>query len=165
MTIYTIGHSHVSIERFLGLLALHCIDTLTDVRSQPHSRFVPHFNRQALQTALAQVGIAYRYFGDRLGGRPSEPQYYCPDGSIDYNLLAQSLPYREGLRALQDEARQSRLAIMCAEADFRRCHRYWLLTRSLVTAGVEVQHMLHTGELFGTDADAFSTVPDQLRLF
>ena len=165
MTIYTIGHSHVSIERFLELLALHRIDTLTDVRSQPHSRFAPQFNRQALQTSLARAGVAYRYLGDRLGGRPKDPQYRRPDGTVDYSLLGQSPLYREGLRELRDDAEKSRLAVMCAEADFHHCHRYWLITRSLVGEGVEVQHVLHTGALVGTDGEAFSPLPDQLRLF
>jgi uncharacterized protein (DUF488 family) len=164
MTIYTIGHSHVSIERFLALLALHRIDTLTDVRSQPYSRFAPQFNRQVLHASLARARIAYRYLGDKLGGRPKDLQYRRPDGTIDYHRLAQSARYQEGLRELQREAERSRLAVMCAEADFHHCHRYWLITRSLVRAGVEVQHVLHSGTLSGTDADAFISVPDQLRL-
>jgi uncharacterized protein (DUF488 family) len=65
MTIYTIGHSHTPIERFTELLKRHRIDTLIDVRSQPHSRFVPQFNRQALQTSVAQMAMAYRYLGDK----------------------------------------------------------------------------------------------------
>jgi hypothetical protein len=58
--------------RFIQLLRLHHIDTLIDARSQPHSRFVPQFNRKALQTSLEQVSLAYRYLGDKLGGRARE---------------------------------------------------------------------------------------------
>jgi uncharacterized protein (DUF488 family) len=165
MTLYTIGHSHIPIERFSELLTLHGIDTLTDVRSQPHSRFAPQFNRQALHTALAQVGIAYRYLGDKLGGWPKDLRYRRPDGRVDYTRLAQAPHHREGLQELRREAEHSRLAIMCAEADFRKCHRYWLISRSLVREGLEVQHILHSGALVGTTEDEFSSITEQLPLF
>jgi uncharacterized protein (DUF488 family) len=165
MTLYTIGHSHTPIERFSELLTLHRIETLTDVRSQPHSRFAPQFNRQALQAALAQAGIVYRYRGDTLGGRPKDPRYRRPDGAVDYAGLAQAPHYRQGLHELRREAEESRLAVMCAEADFRQCHRYWLITRSLVGEGLEVQHILSSGALVGTAPDAFTGLSDQLPLF
>jgi uncharacterized protein (DUF488 family) len=50
MTIYTIGHSHTAIERFVDLLRLHPIQVLIDTRSQPYSRYAPQFNRKSLQT-------------------------------------------------------------------------------------------------------------------
>jgi uncharacterized protein (DUF488 family) len=165
MTIFTVGHSHIPIARFIELLKLHHIDTLVDARSQPHSRFAPQFNRKALQMSLEQAGLAYRYLGDKLGGRPKDPQYHLSDGTIDYLRLGQALPYREGLQELRREAEQSRVAVMCAEADFRKCHRYWLITRSLIEQGGEVRHILHSGELAGTTPDAFISPSDQLRLF
>ena len=163
--IYTVGHSHIPIARFIELLKLHHIDTLIDARSQPRSRFAPQFNRQALQTSLEEAGLVYRYLGDKLGGRPKDPQYQLPDGRIDYLRLAQAARYREGLQELQREAGQACVAVMCAEADFRKCHRYWLITRSLVGEGLEVQHMLHSGELVGTTPADFTSPPDQLHLF
>jgi uncharacterized protein (DUF488 family) len=162
MTLYTIGHSHTPIERFSELLTLHRIETLTDVRSQPHSRFAPQYNRPTLEAALAQAGIVSRYRGDTRGGRPQNPRYRRPDGTVDYPRLAQAPHYRQGLHDLQREAEQSPLAIMCAEADFRKCHRYWLITRSLLDEGLEVRHILSSGALVGTAPDAFRGVPDQI---
>jgi uncharacterized protein (DUF488 family) len=165
MTIYTIGHSNIPIARFIELLKRHRIDTLIDVRSLPHSRFSPQFNRKALQMSLEQAGIAYRYLGDKLGGRPKNPQYHLPDGNIDYIRLAQAPFYQEGFHEMQRQAERSRVVVMCAEADFRKCHRYWLITHSLVGEGAEVNHILHSGELVGTTPDEFVSTPDQLRLF
>jgi uncharacterized protein (DUF488 family) len=164
MTIFTIGHSRIPIARCIELLKLHHIDLVVDARSRPQSRFAPQYNRKALQTSLAQEGLTYRYLGDKLGGRPKDQQYYLPDGTIDYRRLAQALLYREGLQHLRREAEQSRVAVMCAEADFRKCHRYWLITRSLIDEGVEVHHILHSGELVGTSPHEFISSPDQLRL-
>jgi uncharacterized protein (DUF488 family) len=60
ITIYTIGHSNHSGEAFLALLHQHEITCLVDVRSQPYSRYNPHFNREALALSLkaAQIGYA-----------------------------------------------------------------------------------------------------------
>jgi uncharacterized protein (DUF488 family) len=164
MTIFTIGHSHISITRFIELLKRHHIDMIVDVRSQPQSRFAPQYNRKALHTSLAQGGLTYRYLGDKLGGRPKDRQYLLPDGTIDYRLLGQARFYRDGLQELRREAGQWRVAVMCAEADFRQCHRYWLITRSLIDKGVEVSHLLHSGELVGTSPHAFTRSPDQMQL-
>jgi uncharacterized protein (DUF488 family) len=165
MMIYTIGHSHIPMARFTELLMLHRVETLIDARSQPHSRFAPQFNRKALHLSLEQAGIAYRYLGDKLGGRPKDPQYRLPHGKIDYRRLAQAPLYREGLQELRREAAQSRVAVLCAEADFRQCHRYWLITRSLVGEGVGIQHILHAGALVATTPDEFVSPPEQWPLF
>ena len=164
MTLYTIGHSRIPMARFSELLTLHRIETLTDVRSQPYSRFAPQFNRQTLHAALAQVGVAYRYLGDKLGGRPKDPCYRRPDGTVDYIRLAQAPHYRQGLDELRRGVEQSRLAVMCAESDFRTCQRYCLITRSLMGEGLEVQHILHSGALVGTALDDFGVITDQLPL-
>jgi uncharacterized protein (DUF488 family) len=164
MTIYTIGHSHTAVERFVDLLQLHSIQALVDTRSQPYSRYAPQFNRESLKTSLQQAGITYLYLGDELGGRPRGTQYHLPNGKVDYERLAQAPFYREGLARLTHEAEERCLAIMCSEADYRKCHRYWLITRSLVNAAVEVQHILHSGDLIQTRADEFSPAPRQLDL-
>lgn len=164
MTLYTIGHSNAPLARFLALLTQQQIDVLSDVRSRPYSRYCPHFNRTSLNTSLPQAGIEYRYLGDRLGGRPTDAMFYRPDGTVDYERLAQAPWYRDGLESLKAEAASARVAIMCAEADYRKCHRYWLITRSLAAQGVEVQHLLHSGELVFTAPDAFTPAASQLHL-
>lgn len=163
--IYTIGHSHAPIQQFVHLLTQCRIDVLVDTRSQPYSRYAPQFNRESLKASLEQAHIKYLYLGDALGGRPTEEPYYGPDGKVDYDRLAQAPFYREGLERLKKGAEAYRLAIMCSEADYRKCHRYWLITRSLVAEGVQVQHILHSGEVVETDPTAFRHHAAQPRLF
>ena len=57
-TLYTVGHSTHPIEEFIALLQQHGVVCLADVRSQPYSRWNPHFNREQLARALALGGIA-----------------------------------------------------------------------------------------------------------
>jgi len=48
LAIFTIGHSNHTPEKFFELLSIHNINALADVRSAPYSRYLPHFNKQAL---------------------------------------------------------------------------------------------------------------------
>ena len=163
MAMYTIGHSNTPLIRFLELLTQHGIEVLIDTRSQPYSRFSPHFNRTALSTSLRHVGIIYRYRGDTLGGRPKDSHYRLPNGHVDYARLAAAPMYQEGLQQLRHEAVTHRVAIMCSEADYRHCHRYWLITRSLMREGVEVSHILQSGELGHSAPEDFAAA-EQLPL-
>jgi len=58
-TVYTIGHSTHTLERFLELLGLHRIEAIADVRSQPYSGFNPQFNREDLRRFLWSKQITY----------------------------------------------------------------------------------------------------------
>ncbi len=68
--LFTIGHSNVALDDFLGLLQQHGIEAVADVRTVPRSRYVPHFNAGQLRDALARCDIGYLPFGRELGGRP-----------------------------------------------------------------------------------------------
>lgn len=162
MTVYTIGHSNIAIERFVDLLRLHLIQVLVDTRSQPYSRYAPQFNRESLKTSLQRAGIAYLYLGEELGGRPRDARYDLSGGQVDYDRLAEAPFYQEGLKQLQHEAEGHCLAMMCSEANYRHCHRYKLITRSLVKDGLEVCHILPSGNLEQTRADAFRPASRQL---
>ena len=70
LSVFTIGHSNHPAEVFLRLLLQHGIEEIVDVRSSPHSRYNPQFNRKALQAVLAEAGVGYVFMGAELGGRP-----------------------------------------------------------------------------------------------
>jgi len=163
MPVYTIGHSNVPVEKFLELLTQHGIDILVDVRSAPYSRYNPQFGREALKRSVMTEGIRYLFLGNLIGGKPPDPKFRLPDGSVDYDLLLDSAEFRKGLDQVMESGEKSNVAVMCAEADFRRCHRYWLITRGLLDRGVDVSHILHSGEIAASDPDDFS--PRQGRLF
>ena len=73
-SIYTIGHSNQEVEKFLALLKDEAIQVIVDVRSAPYSRYVPHFNKHAIEYALNAAGLKYIFMGDMIGGKPSGPQ-------------------------------------------------------------------------------------------
>ncbi len=163
MSLYSIGHSNVSLDAFLDLLRKNGIVALVDVRSMPYSRFNPHFGREALKHAIEAAGIEYHFLGDRIGGKPAQKELLGADGRADYEKIAASAPYLEGIARLIAMGEAAETAFMCAEADYHHCHRHWLITRTLIERGIPVRHILHSGAFAVAGPDDFH--PRQGRLF
>lgn len=150
-TIWTIGHSSLGIDVFMGLLKAAGIEAVADVRSSPWSRHNPQFNREPLKDSLKAAGITYAWLGAELGGRPSEPRYYC-EGVADYRLMRQAPAFASGLERITNGANTYRVALMCAEKHPLNCHRCLLVGRALHEAGRPIVHLLHDGATM-TQAD------------
>jgi uncharacterized protein (DUF488 family) len=145
-SLWTIGHSIHPIDVFLGLLKANAIETLVDVRSFPGSRRHPQFNKPALAAALESAGIAYQHMVSLGGRRKSENGTEQASGGHDsafsaYAAYAKTAPFREAVSELESLAGRSRVAIMCAEADWRQCHRQFIAA-ALVRDGFAVTHIL-----------------------
>jgi uncharacterized protein (DUF488 family) len=168
-TIYTIGHSNHQMPDFLDLLRGHSVEVVVDVRSQPYSRYAPHFAAQPLKAAVAGVGIKYLFLGRELGGRPAGAEYYDESGRVDYAMVAQSVLFRSGIERLKAGIVAYRVALLCAEENPTGCHRRRLVGRVLAAEGVRVAHIRGDGTLTGEDEIAAAERPardvDQLALF
>jgi uncharacterized protein (DUF488 family) len=161
LLIHTVGHSDHTTATFVDLLRDHGIALVVDVRSQPYSRWAPQFNRGTLARDLEDAGIAYRFMGDALGGRPTDQALYDPGHeSPDYQRVEQTPAYQAGIDQLLELARTQRVALMCGEGDHRHCHRHLLITQTLLGRGVRVRHIQPDG---GTAEGEL--IPRQLSLF
>jgi uncharacterized protein (DUF488 family) len=147
LRIFTIGHSNHSIDRLLDLLRLHGVGVLVDTRSRPYSKFVPHFNHEALRQSVVAAGFQYLYLGRELGGRPDDNDFYDRDGRVLYERLAESDSFRQALARLVRGIETYRVAILCTEEDPRNCHRRLLITRELRKLSVEVDHVRGDGRV------------------
>lgn len=145
--VFTIGHSNLEAEALLGILARHSVTHLCDVRSRPASSRFPQFNREPLEEALAHAKIWYEFFGEELGGRPEDPRAYRSDGLVDYAARRRSRGFQAGLDRVIELARANVLALMCAEEDPLECHRFLMISPSLVEAGIHPQHIRRSGLL------------------
>lgn len=167
-TVYTIGHSNHPLEVFIALLERHGVALLADVRSYPASRWVPHFNRKALDEALHAHGIAYRWFGEALGGKRDDPALLMADGKPDYSKIATLADFQARLDEVAALIAERRVALMCAEEDPLRCHRKHLVGDALKRRGIAVLHIRRDGSLVA-DEDLAQLRPkkpaDQLGLF
>ena len=128
-TLFTVGHSNKPIGIFLDVLNKHKIDVLADVRTIPQSRFCPHFNQKALQSELEKRTIKYLYRGLNLGGRGVNEGY------------------EEAIDELVGLAKKgSKVAVMCSEGDYHKCHRFTTLTPSFEERGATVVHIEYENE-------------------
>lgn len=149
----TIGHSTRPAAGFVSLLRANEVELLVDVRRHPGSRRHPQFNLGELEETLADAGIDYRH-DDRLGGRRRPGPGESPNRAWEsegFRAYADHVLSDVGQRALdrlEAEARERRLAVMCAEAVPWRCHRQ-IIADHLVARGLEVRHVLGEGRTDG----------------
>ena len=142
---YTIGHSNRAIEDFIGLLWIHEVTQVIDVRTIPRSRHNPQFNRDALPQTLANARIGYSHRPGLGGLRHAHLDSLNTGwhnasfrGYADY---MQTTEFAENVGQLVDLARNERCVLMCAEAVPWRCHRS-LIADALLVRGVCVEDIM-----------------------
>jgi uncharacterized protein (DUF488 family) len=160
--IYTVGHSTHSIEKFIALLKRHDVTALCDVRSSPYSRMNPQFNREPLKQSLREKDIAYVFLGKELGARSRDSSCYVK-GKVQYDRIAKTKLFEEGLERVKEGIKTHKVALMCAEKDPLTCHRTILVTRNLVASGMLAQHILEDGALESHE-EAMSRLLRELKL-
>ena len=147
----TIGHSNRSLDEFVAMLRDARIELVIDVRAFPRSRTNPVFNIDSLPDDLARMQIGYRHCPG-LGGRRRK------QSGIDENLNAlwrvQSFhnyadyalgeEFTAAFEELVRLGQHRRLALMCSEAVWWRCHRR-IITDYLLLNGHPVDHLMAIG--------------------
>lgn len=150
---FTIGHSNLELHDFLAILISHGVEVLCDVRSRPGSFRHPQFNREPLEACLASAKIRYEFFGETLGGRPSDPRVYRADGVVNYEERRKSADFCASVDAALEISRASNIALMCAEEDPLHCHRFLMICPALVERGATPIH-IRRGGLLESQCDA-----------
>jgi uncharacterized protein (DUF488 family) len=81
--IYTVGHSTLPPQQFLGILVPDRITTVIDVRSHPGSSYVPVYGQEQMRRWLTADHIGYEWWPD-LGGwaeqDADQAERLCPYG-------------------------------------------------------------------------------------
>jgi uncharacterized protein (DUF488 family) len=147
----TIGHSNRSLDEFVDMLREARVDLLIDVRSFPRSRSNPVFNFDQLPTDLAEVQIGYRHC-PALGGRRSKQPTIDSDLNAmwrvqsfhNYADYALSDEFAAAFDELVRLGHKQRLALMCSEAVWWRCHRR-IIVDYLLMNGQKVDHLMGPG--------------------
>jgi uncharacterized protein (DUF488 family) len=141
-TVFTVGHSTLPIDRFIGLLATYGVEEVADIRKIPKSRHNPQYWSDALEDELKAASIDYVWM-DGLGGRrqhanPDSPNTGWRNKSFrGYADYMQTAAFEEALENLVDVSGRKRTVIMCAEAVPWRCHRS-LVADALCVRGIPV---------------------------
>jgi len=166
MTMYSIGHSNRSLEEFLALLKSYALEVLVDVRAIPSSRKWPHFSRDPLNLSLKRNQVKYLWMGPELGGyrkasdgagKRSPNRGWKSGGFRIYADYMSSERFLEAAIRLVEIAQKKRTAIMCAERDYRRCHRQ-LISDYVVSRGHTVLHIVAAGDHVNHELTEFAQV-------
>jgi uncharacterized protein (DUF488 family) len=142
--LFTIGHSTHDFAKFLELLKQHEIEVVADVRSRPFSRLA-WFSRPELEKELKANRVRYVFLGDELGARRVERECYIGPRA-DYELIAQTRAFVQGIERLREGVAKFRVALMCAEKDPLDCHRTVLVCRH-AKEFAEISHIRADGRL------------------
>ena len=151
MRILTFGHGTAAPALIVRLLRAADIELLVDVRTAPGSRRNPQVARTAMERWLPDAGIGYRW-EKRLGGW-RKPPTESPDTALrnrsfaGYAAHMRSPEFLAAVDDLFDEASQKRLAVMCAEAVWWRCHRKLLADPLVLVRTADVRHLMHDGSV------------------
>jgi len=132
------------VQELIDLLEGAEVRRLIDIRTVPRSRRNPQFETGALAASLGGVGIEYRH-EPALGGfrrpRPDSPNRGWEQpafrGYADYMGSPQ---FAAALDSLSVLAAAVPTTVMCAEAQWWRCHRR-LVADAMVVRGWEVLHL------------------------
>jgi uncharacterized protein (DUF488 family) len=150
--VFTVGHGTRTTDELVELLRDGDVTSLVDVRRFPGSRRHPHFAREVLAESLPPLGVDYDWRGEELGGRRSRKKdgtsrhpAWRNDAFGAYADYMDTTDFRRALERLEAEARGgARLAVMCAETLWWRCHRR-LIADALALRGTEVVHLIQPG--------------------
>ena len=147
--IWTIGHSTHPLEEFVEMLNSFDIEEVVDVRSYPGSRKFPQFNKENLTESLPQNNIEYTHIKELGGRRKVDPEskhtvwrHPAFRGYADYMDTAD---FETGIEELVKLAESKRVAYMCSEAVWWRCHRS-MISDYLKSKGWTVMHIMAIGK-------------------
>lgn len=131
------------------MLRAHDISAIADVRRFPASRRYPHFNRETFSERLAEAGIDYHWFPELGGRRKAHPDSHNTrwrnESFRGYADYMETKEFQIGMERLLAIAAERRVAIMCSEAVWWRCHRS-LISDFLTARGIAVMHIMGEGK-------------------
>jgi uncharacterized protein (DUF488 family) len=166
-TIYTVGHSTRSLDELVALLSENRVAMLVDVRSVPRSRRHPHFGAEELAASLPREGVHYRH--EPILGGFRRPRADSPNGGWTHAAFQgyadhmASPEFLAALRRLEELARTRSACVMCAEAQWWRCHRR-LISDALVVRGWVVLHLGLGGAPAEHELTSFAVVDADLQI-
>lgn len=151
MQLWTIGHGTASESELAGLLQAQGIDALIDVRKIPKSGKHPHVWAEKMASWVPSLaGAIYEWhpeFGGFRKADPDSPNVALRNTSFRaYADYMQTPQFLDAFGVLMKRAEQSRVAIMCSESVWWRCHRRLMSDAATLLYDADVQHIMHTGK-------------------
>lgn len=149
--IATVGHGTLAPTELVALLRGAGVEMVVDIRRYPGSRRWPQFGRDRMARWLGLGGLHSRWLealGGRRSGRPDSPNTALRNRQFRaYADHMASHEFADAVRALHRIATVQRVAVMCSESVWWRCHRRLLADHLVLVDGAEVGHLMHDGRM------------------
>ena len=148
----TLGHGTASAGELSQLIREAAIESIVDVRSIPKSRRHPQFWREEMERWIPERSGSAYLWEPVLGGfrkvNPESPNIALRHPSFRaYADYMETGAFSRGLAILLARAAAARVAILCSETLWWRCHRRLIADAAVMLHSVEVQHLMHDGKL------------------
>ncbi len=152
MKLWTFGHGTAGENELADLLKRYEIETVVDVRKIPKSRKHPHVWSEKMAQWVPQLsGASYEWHPEFGGFRKADPK--SPNTALRnaafqaYADYMQTPEFLGALDTLLKRADERRIAIMCSESVWWRCHRRLISDAAVLLRDADVQHIMHTGKI------------------
>lgn len=139
----TIGYGNMGVTDFIDRIKKFRVNCIVDVRTRPYSKFNISFNKEELRDRLADEGISYFWFGNKIGGNYDKIKFCDEQGIVDYEKLAESQKFINGINEFEKMIPRYNICIMCSKSDPLNCHRFLLISRILKK--YNIHHIMPNG--------------------
>ncbi len=152
MDLLTLGHGTLAQAALAGLIERAGIDRIVDVRTVPKSRAHPWVWGDRMALWVPDEAHAEYIWERDLGGfrtpRPGSQHKALRNPAFrGYADYMETERFRCALARLTDSLPQHRIAIMCSETLWWRCHRRLIADAAVLLHGVDVRHLMPKGTL------------------
>ncbi len=153
-SLFTVGCSNMETDDFLRLLKAYGIGEVLDIRTWTKSSYAPQFEGSAIESALADNGISYQYFGDVFGSVQRDGD----KKDLTFDEIRHLASFKDNIAAVREAVKDgARIAVMAAESDPSRSHRFALVGLEMAhpldarRKSVDVRHILRNGTLLSQE--------------
>jgi uncharacterized protein (DUF488 family) len=152
LELLTLGHGTATQDELARLIRDAGIASLVDVRIVPKSRRHPHVWREAMERWVPEcTGSAYAWepaLGGFRKGDPASPNVALRHPSFRaYADYMETAAFASALDALLARAATARIAVLCSETVWWRCHRRLIADAAVLLRDADVRHLMHDGAL------------------
>lgn len=149
----SVGHGTLDRHGLSELFRTADIDAIVDIRRFPGSRRNPDVGADAMSQWVPAGGMDYlpelRLGGRRRlpAGEPVQDTWWRVPQFAAYAAHTRTEEFADALGELLARSAWSRVAMMCSESLWWRCHRRLVADVATVRFGVPVHHLAHDGKL------------------
>ncbi len=150
--VLTLGHGAATADELSALIREAGIARIVDVRKIPGSARHPQFRREEMARWLPQsAGSAYVWEPDlggfRKGSAASANVALRNTSFRAYTDYMETEAFARALAGVLEAAARERLAVLCSETLWWRCHRRLIADCAMLAHGATVRHLMHDGAL------------------